>query len=136
MPGRASSFTQKIADEICERIADGESLRAVCRDAGMPPASTVCRWLVENAAFSEQYARARESQADKFAEEIVDIADTEPDPQRARVRVDARKWVAARLKPKSWGDKITNEVTGPNGAALQPMQVIVMPAKQGSEDLV
>ncbi len=53
-----------------------------------------------------QYARAREEQADFYADEIVTIADTEPDAATARVRVDARKWVASKLKPKRYGDKL------------------------------
>ena len=66
MAGRPSTFTQKIADEICERIADGESLRSICGDDGFPTKSTVFKWLNDFPGFSDQYARAREAQADSL----------------------------------------------------------------------
>lgn len=109
MMGRPSKFTPKLADEICERIANGESLRSICRSEEMPHAGTVCRWLADdNKAFREQYERARDAQADVLADEILDISDgdsDDADPQRDRLRVDARKWVASKLKPKKYGDK-------------------------------
>ena len=110
--GRPSDFTQELADEICRRIAEGESLRSICEPEGMPAPSTVCLWVVSNASFSEQYARARDAQADHYADEIVSIADTEADPAKARVRVDARKWVASKLKPKRYGEKVELEHGG------------------------
>ena len=116
-----STFTEDTGDAICERLIEGESLRSICRDENMPNAATVCRWLAANQAFREQYALARESQGDTYADEIVDIADdksndTIKDEQgqerpntewitRSRLRVDARKWVASKLKPKVYGDK-------------------------------
>lgn len=125
--GRPSKFTQAIADKICDAIADGRSLRSICEDEGMPSKTAVMRWLgdEDNQAFRDQYARAREAQADKYAEEIIEIADTpvigektttKPNGDvetvtgdtvdRARLRVDARKWLAARLAPKKYGDKL------------------------------
>lgn len=105
--GRPSKYSPKLADEICERIADGESLKSICNDEHMPNKATVFRWLSDE-AFRDKYERARDAQADALADEIVDIADgdgEESDPQRDRLRVDARKWVAAKLKPKKYGDK-------------------------------
>lgn len=102
-------FDQAIADEICDRLIEGQSLRTIAKDEHMPAASTVFKWLASNESFAEQYGRAREAQADAMADEIVDISDgegTEADPQRDRLRVDARKWVAAKLKPKKYGDKL------------------------------
>lgn len=96
---------------ICERIAQGESLRAISADIGIP-ASTVCEWLSKDAAFAEQYAHAREAQADTLADEIIGIADSEGDPQKLRLMVDARKWVASKLKPKRYGDKVDVEHSG------------------------
>src|SRR5690242_3251509 len=68
-------FTQQVADRICEELANGSSLRSICLADDMPSVSTVCRWLSENAQFREQYAYAREAQADTLADEILDIAD-------------------------------------------------------------
>ena len=102
-----TKFTDALAEEICERIANGESLRFICADAHMPALNTVRRWLADDryAAFRSHYARAREDQADFYADEIVEIADTEEDAQRARVRIDARKWKASKLVPKKYGDR-------------------------------
>lgn len=73
----------------------------------MPSAATVCRWQVERSEFAEQYARARAAQADTLADELLDIADDDAeDVNRSRLRVDARKWIASKLKPKSYGDKM------------------------------
>ncbi len=93
---------------VCERIAGGESLRSACKDKGLPDRDTINRWLNadNDGALCGQYARAREEQADFYADEIVTIADTEPDAAIARVRIDARKWVASKLRPKRYGDKL------------------------------
>lgn len=105
-----AEFSQELFDTICERIADGESLRAICRDEGMPTASNVFRWVNADAAVAEQYARAREASADADAEDISDIAKRtlagEYEPQAARVAIDALKWSAGKRKPKVYGDKI------------------------------
>ena len=111
--GRPSSYTPEIGDDICERLANGESLRRICLTPNYPRQATVFRWLAANQQFREQYARAREAQADTLADEIIDIADgkraeyegTEADVQRDRLAMDARKWVAAKLKPKVYGEK-------------------------------
>lgn len=147
--GRPPLYTVALGDAICERLADGESLRAICRDDDMPNRATVFRWLGDNPAFCDQYARAREEQAEALADEIVSIAD-ENDGRaimsdgdevavvfdstavaRNRLRVDARKWVASKLKPKKYGDKTTTELTGPSGEPLfrELYIVAVEPAK-------
>ena len=128
-PGRPSKFTPDIAEAICQRIAEGESLRSVCRGDDMPDKSTVLRWLDDNEEFRDQYARAREAQADHFAEEIIEIADDATNDfmerkrkdgsletalnaeniQRSRLRVDARKWLMARMAPKKYGSRIVHE---------------------------
>ena len=108
MTGRPSDFTQEIADTICEHIADGRSLRAICADDDMPSKSTVCRWLARDEAFRDQYAHAREMQADSLFDDCLDIADgrramregCDPDVQRDRLAVDTRKWMAGKLKGK------------------------------------
>lgn len=91
---------------ICTELAKGRSLRAICQDEGTPSAETVNNWLSEDSAFAEQYAHARARQADHYADEITEISDTELDANRARVRIDARKWVASKLKPGTYGDRL------------------------------
>lgn len=112
MTGRPSDFSQGLADAICERIADGESLRTICSAVDMPNNATVFRWLAANRDFSDQYARAREDQAESLADEIVKIADEAEDANVARLRVEARKWVASKLKPKRYGEKLELEHSG------------------------
>jgi hypothetical protein len=107
--GRPSDFTKELAAELCARLADGVSLRTVCKSEDMPGKTTVFRWLDENQEFRDQYARAKEESADSWADDIIDIADGEPggDVTRDRLRVDARKWAASKLKPKKYGDSTT-----------------------------
>jgi hypothetical protein len=97
---------QEIYDRICVGIAEGSSLRELCAD-GKPSIETIRVWLIEDADFSAQYTRAREAQAEFYADEIIHISDTEPDPAKARNRIDARKWKASKLAPKVYGDKLT-----------------------------
>lgn len=125
MVGRPSGFTQEIADAICERLCEGESLRTICDAPDMPNKATVFRWLAANEAFSDQYARARETQADVIADEILAISDEEPDPQKARVRIDARKWLAGKMRPKVYGDKVTNVHSDPDGKAINAGPTII-----------
>ncbi len=124
MIGRPSTFTKEKADEICSRLADGRSLRSICRDDDdMPSIGTVMRWLADSETFQQQYARAREEQADTLADEIVSIADEREGRAivageevavvfdstavaRNRLRVDTRKWVASKLKPKKYGERV------------------------------
>jgi hypothetical protein len=126
--GRPSEYSQEVAAAICGRLADGEPLTKICKDEAMPVTSTVYKWMMQNPEFASAYARAREEQADTYADDIVSIADdarndTQVDDdgntivdfdhiQRAKLRVDARKWVAAKLKPKKWGDKVAHEHSG------------------------
>ena len=79
-PGRPTVYSDKLAATICGRLAEGESLRTICADDAMPGKSTVLRWLLdgEHKVFRDQYARAREAQADYFADEILAIADDSP----------------------------------------------------------
>lgn len=134
--GRPSDFTPEIANEICERLAKGESLRRICEDdegGFLPSARTVHRWLASEEdwalAFRQQYAHARERQADFYAEEVIDIADctdgpsgVQRDPQRDRLRIDARKWYAGKLAPKKYGDKVA--LTGGDDGD-SPLQIII-----------
>jgi hypothetical protein len=124
--GRPSSFTQQIADIICIRISEGESLKSITLDEEMPDRATVYRWLAANSVFCDMYTRAREDQADTLADEILAIADEQPEIiavtdkrtgeliehkldgaflQWQRNRIDTRKWIAMKLKPRKYGDR-------------------------------
>ena len=122
--GRPSLYTEALAAKICRRLAEGETLRSVCRDKAMPDKATILRWLADKkkADFREQYVYAREMQADALFDEALEIADdasgdwsTDKDGkkvldheniQRSRLRVDTRKWAAGKMAPKKYGDKL------------------------------
>jgi hypothetical protein len=111
--GRPCTFNPITAERVCQRLAAGESLSRICDDEDMPAKSTVTGWvLADHEGFAAQYARAREAQAEHYAEEIVQIADTEGDSAKARNRIDARKWTASKLLPKRYGDRVELEHSG------------------------
>src|SRR3990172_1260060 len=115
--GRPTDYNDEIVSKICELLMMGQSLRSICRQDNMPGLSTICEWLSKRVEFAEQYARARETQADLMAEDIIEIADTAKDKNNAhavQVRVDARKWIASKLKPKTYSDhlKVEAEIKG------------------------
>jgi len=115
-------FSQALYDEICRRIAAGgdeSSLRKICASPGMPARQTFNDWRKRTPELEAQYDKACEDRKDTFFEELIDIADTEPDPQRARNRMDARKWAWARMDRGRFGDKIEAELTGKNGGPIQ-----------------
>lgn len=107
---RPSLFNESVAEEICIRLACGDSLAKICRDDEMPAYRTVMTWVRQNEAFRQQYVRAREDQADADADAVSDIGERalngEIDAQAARVAIDARKWSAGKRKPKAYGDKV------------------------------
>lgn len=97
----------------------------------MPAPATIWVWLTKHPDFQEQYTRAREAQAEFLADEIVEIADSAVDSdssQAARVRIDARKWVAAKLRPKKYGELVKHEHGGADGAPI-PVSIAVSYAK-------
>jgi hypothetical protein len=127
MTGRPSLYTAEIAAEICERMADGEGLSSICKDERMPPLRTVRRWVIEDKdGLAAKYARAKEILAEHWASEIVELSDEvagcrdNAQVQAARLRVDARKWVASKVLPKQYGDRL--EHVGAGGKDLIPAQ--------------
>ena len=118
--GRPTLFTDELALEICERIANGRSLRSVCLDKDMPHMATVMRWIDDNSDFCEQYRRACEDRETTHFEEMLTIADEvlpeTAEVARAKLRIDTRKWVLSRMNPKKYGDKQKDEDI--NGKAI------------------
>jgi hypothetical protein len=131
--GRPTDYTEETAAKICLRLSDGESLRTICADEGMPDRVTVFRWLGKHEEFRNQYVIARDQQADSLFDEMLDIADDGTNDwmerknsdgqnigwqengealRRSTLRIDTRKWVAARLAPKKYGERVTNVVEG------------------------
>lgn len=108
--GRPSTFDQSIADTICKRLAQGEAAVKICDEPGMPSYGGLLSWRARYPHFNEAYARARSDSADLLSEQIIAIADERvtcsEDAQRNRLRVDARKWLAAKLKPSLYGEQL------------------------------
>ena len=93
--GRPTIYTKELGDSICERIAEGESIRTIVKDNKMPSSSTVFRWLLDKdkEEFWEQYEKSRNTQAETMFEELLEIADdSDIDVMRARLMVETRKW--------------------------------------------
>lgn len=126
MAGRTSTYSDELAAELCEEIAEGALLSAVCAKDGRPSMRTVLRWLERNEGFAKLYDRAREIRADVWGDEIVTISDDRSEDyidkvrgdgsvdrvldaehvQRSKLRVDSRKWLMARAAPRRYGDKL------------------------------
>lgn len=124
-------YTPELADTICEGLAEGKGLPEVCRGLKIT-SRVVMNWLIKYPEFLEHYKLARDVQAEVLAAEILEIADdkegdskvvTRPNGttyqqidyeniNRSRLRVDARKWYAAHVAPKKYGDRQMVEVSG------------------------
>lgn len=132
--GRPSAFTQETADEICERLAKGEPLAAICRDEHMPAYRTVYDWQEAHADFSAKIAHARVDGYDTLAAECLEIADDKSRDvrfvggdgderevcntefvQRAKLRIETRLKLLAKWDPKRYGERQTVEHTDPSG---------------------
>jgi hypothetical protein len=106
-------------------MSGGDSLRYICEDHLLPSEGTVLRFVFSDTEFREQYDAAMRIRSEKLAAQCVDIADdasTDTDAKQ-RLRVDTRKWFAARMAPKRWGDKQQVEVSGPDGAPISFTQL-------------
>lgn len=139
-------YTDEIGKEICDRIASGESLKAICRDEHLPSYPTVVGWYVhdENPGFATLYARARKAQAELFIDELPEIADNGTNDwmannnpnslgwqvngehtQRTRLRIDTRKWLAGKMIPKIYGDGILSRLAdGDNEIGILTVKII------------
>lgn len=144
--GRPTIFTPEIADEIVERLSEGEPLRQICRDDRMPSWQTVYRWKADDEAFSRRIAGAREAGFDAIAEECLEIADdTDNDTlltehgerpntewiSRSKLRIETRMKLLAKWDPKRYGDKIDLNHGGQGDNPLQTVtRIELVPMKK------
>ena len=134
--GRPTSYTSEFAERILSELADGKSLRTICaQHDALPHPSTIRRWIAQDIdGFRDKYAHAKEEMLQAWAEDIVHIADesnhdtieTEsgehPNNEwisRSKLRVDTRKWLLSKLLPKTYGDRVSQEISGPDGAPVK-----------------
>lgn len=120
--GRPSRFSSEIAERILVRIAEGESVLKISRDPDMPSRTTIRKWIREIPEFTANYARMKECGVEALLDEALEIADdasgdfaedenglvkfNSENVQRSRLRVDLRKWIASKLLPRKYGEKL------------------------------
>jgi len=142
--GAPTKYNQEIADKICERIStSSRGLRSICKELGIST-QTVLNWLnnEEYKDFFVHYARAKQMQADLLVEEILEISDDSTNDteytefgekenkewvNRSKLRVDSRKWIASKLAPKKYGDKLELSGDSENPVATTLSIQIVKP---------
>ena len=109
----------KACEEVLAEVAKGRGLNTICKrgDDWLPSEGTFRYWCDSDADLSAKYARARETRADVIFDECLEIADQYDQAaekaeggtdhiNRARLRIDTRKWMAGKLRPRAYGDKI------------------------------
>jgi hypothetical protein len=128
--GRPTTYSQEMADKICEQVADGKSIRTICAGDDMPAVSSIFKWIRDYPEFSEQYRLAKEDCADAMAEDCIDIIDNQVEQpllvegipmaidgkmvmvkdnvsvSHAKERVAVRLKLMSKLMPKKYGDKL------------------------------
>lgn len=143
--GRPSDYTIELAEEICRAIAEcTDGLQAICdRNPHFPTPQAIRGWKRKNSEFNAMYVQAKQDQVDILVEEILQISDDKSHDKiikinadgeeyevcnteyvnRSRLRVDTRKWMAAKLVPKIYGDRIQQEISGQDGKPIQVEEV-------------
>ena len=132
--GRPTKYSDEWAEAFCREISQGHSVAEICERRDQPSQQSIYSWLRGDGDFLERYARAREAQADKYFQEIIEIADaaTPETVNVARLRVDSRKFTVARLAPKKYGDHISHDVKG-GGINFQP-QILIQCSSAGDDE--
>jgi hypothetical protein len=141
-----SQYGDWIKDQICNRLMAGESLNQICKTEGFPPESTVRTWVYRETdpEFCANYARAREIQTERFADELIALADSKQGDieivvnedgstyervnreviERNRLQIDTRKWVISKILPKKYGDKLNLEHSGTVNHTANPAEFL------------
>jgi pyruvate carboxylase len=139
--GRPSKYCDEIIESICKAVRNGSCIHAICKEKDMPSEEAVYNWLETKPEFVEKYTLAREIRADRMAQEILIIADDTTNDtctvtsksgneyetanhewiNRAKLRVDTRKWLMSKWSPKKYSEKIQQEITGKDGAPVIPV---------------
>lgn len=121
-------MTQELTREerislVLEHVSAGLSVRKACEAAGI--ALTTFLKNVDG----EQYARARDAQADAHFDEMADLEeacrDGALDPQAFRALLDSRKWRLARMRPRVYGDRVTVDNTSSDGS-MKPVPSVTL----------
>jgi hypothetical protein len=139
--GRPTIYNKEVGNKVCELISEGKTLREIGATEGLPSLAVISAWNVSAnelyKPFQEQYARAMQTRAIRWAEELLEIADEtskdkmvdeygneKPNSEyinRSRLRVDTRKWLLSKVLPKVYGDRQQHEISGKDGIPLIPV---------------
>jgi transcriptional regulator with XRE-family HTH domain len=150
MPDLSAIYPPEVAEEVCRRLANGQTLREIAKAEGMPAPSTVIGWAKGDYPpipdFPERYMRAREIGWEVMAEDLIEISDNGTndwmetnDPEnpgyrvngehqaRSRLRTDNRKWLLSKRLAGIFGDKMTNanQQLDKNGQPMDPVVPVV-----------
>ncbi|NDB69346.1 MAG: ubiquitin carboxyl-hydrolase [Methylocystaceae bacterium] len=127
---KENNYDSKIGDEICRLLTEGKSLNEICNSGKypeMPCLTSVYKWLRVEPSFAQNYALAKEQSAETYAAIMMDIVNgpfnDAVEVNAARLKVDTYKWIAAKLKPRSYGERLQAELTGKDGGPIQTMSV-------------
>lgn len=124
---RPLRLTAKLGDTLCRRIAEGETVTALCADPAMPTRRRLQSWLAADAAFAAAFRAARREQLETWAEQILALADgleaeeSREALARTKLRIEVRQWLIARLAPK------------PEEAGADPTRPVVLQVVTGIE---
>lgn len=107
MAAPITQFTKEIGDMFCALVANGQSMRSICTEEPFPSRVTIFQWMREQPEFAAAYDKARREGAHAMVDDVMEICDDPSlDPNDKRIRVDTRKWIASRVLPKVYGDKL------------------------------
>jgi hypothetical protein len=139
------AYSRELGDEVLARYATGEALRAICAEKGIPNRKTVYLWALRNDdGFGDRFREAGEMRAHALVDDLTEISDdarndwmANNDPentgfklngeniQRSKLRTDTRRWIAARLLPRVYGDRLSTQNLDRDGNPADPVMPVL-----------
>jgi hypothetical protein len=134
--GRPSTYSDEVAEIICDRMINGESLVQICADPEMPSRASVYRWMDARPDFEAQCARAREGLAEFELHQLKELADncTEENVNSTKAKLNHHQWRLMKIAPRTFGERIQTALTGADGGAIQ-IKATTIDARSLSEDM-
>ena len=133
--GRPSSYTDEIADIICDRMINGENFSQICNDPMMPSRAALYRWRASRPDFDARCARAREALADFLLDKLEAMADatTELNVNSQRLKISVAQWRAEKMAPRTLGPRVNTEITS-STVNVKPQTIDVRRLDAGSRE--